>query len=272
MPAGKKWGVVYLGVLLLLGWFLLPVVIKTFIYRGTEVFLAPVDVVANKVGEAQDYMALRLKGKNQLLRDVRQLSRRNSLAQNKLHQQENQEHYVDRMERLLAFEPVRDYEFAYARVSQRLVSGWFDSLVIDKGSRHGLKEEMAVVYAEGLVGKISKVEGSKSTVTLVSSPSFRITVNPAIDTRPIAYQGMGQTPWSPLLASVEHIPSDLLPNDENPITLYTTGLSGSLPAGLKVGILESVEPEMEGLFNKGKVRLDEGLRSLREVAVLIPLE
>jgi cell shape-determining protein MreC len=57
-----------------------------------------------------------------------------------------------------------------------------------------------------------------------------------------------------------------------PLPLYTSGLGEGLPEGLYVGELVSVETEMEGLFQRGTVRLQESLRHAREVVVLIPLD
>ena len=261
-----------MGVGLTLLWILLPVFVKSLLYRGMDLFYAPVESLAAKGGELQDYWALRLQSKNRIIEEYRDLSRKQSRDRMKLNQLSSINHYVNRLERLLAMNPVRDFQPVYARVIRRDTNAWFETIVIDKGSGNGLQEGQAVVYVEGLVGRVSEVKRGTATVTLVSSPLFRITVNTANDDRPVSLGGKGQLAWQRPLASARHIPQDITADPENPLQLFTSGLGGGMPAGIPVGELISVEPELEGLFKKGEVRLSDGLNSLREVAVLIPLE
>ena len=181
-------------------------------------------------------------------------------------------HYVDRLERLLSLEPIEDHRVEYARILRRDVNAWFEVMLLDKGSKHGVLKGMAVVSADGLVGRISDVGILHSKVTLISSPAFRVTVNTPNDDRPIAYGGKGQRMWDALSAEVHHVPQDISASSDQPIALYTSGLGEGLPQGLFVGNLVSVKAELEGLFQKGDVELVDSLRSLREVAILIPLE
>ena len=261
-----------MGIGLLLLWILLPVFVKNLLYRGMDLFHAPVETLAAKGGELQDYWALRLRSKNEWIEAYRELSRKQSHDRMKLNQMMSINLYVNRLEHLLAMNPVRDYQPVYARVIRRDTNAWFEVIVIDKGDLDGVRKGQAVVFLEGLVGRVSEVRSQTATVTLVSSPLFRITVNTPHDDRPISFSGNGQLVWEPPTASAHHIPQDVEADEDNPLQLFTSGLGGGLPAGICVGELISVEPELEGLFKKGEVRLSEGLNSLREVAVLIPLE
>ena len=261
-----------MGIALLLLWILLPVFVKSLLYRGMDLFYAPVETMAAKGGEMQDYWALRLQSKNKLIEDYRDLSRKQSHDRMKLNQMMSINLYVNRLEHLLSMSPVRDYQPVYARVIRRDTNAWFETIEIDKGELDGVRKGQAVVFLEGLVGRISEVRSHAATVTLVSSPLFRITVNTPNDDRPISFSGNGQLIWEPPTASARHIPQDVVADADSPTQLFTSGLGGGLPAGIPVGELISVEAELEGLFKKGEVRLSDGLNSLREVAVLIPLE
>ena len=77
--------------------------------------------------------------------------------------------------------------------------------------------------------------------------------------------------WDSLEGAARHIPTDVGTQDGESLELHTSGLGGDIPGGIPVGELAAVEPEVEGLFQSGRVRLDSGLRSLREVSILIPL-
>jgi len=270
--SGKKQRVYYLGLGIILLWIVLPVFLKNLLYRGMDLFHAPLQSVAATAGEIQDNWALRLNSKNRLISQNRELSRELAQARMEINRTQSIRHYVDRMERLLALEPVRDHRPEYARIIRRDVNAWFEVLLVDKGSLQGVGPGMAVVSKDGLVGRISEVGKLHSKVTLISSPTFRVTVNTPNDDRPIAFSGKGQRVWESLTARVQHVPQDISATAEHPIPLYTSGLGEGLPEGLYVGELLSVEPELEGLFQRGEVRLRDSLRSLREVVILIPLK
>lgn len=255
-----------------MAWVILPVFLKSFLYRGVDLFHAPIESFASKWGETQDYWALRLRSKNQLIEDYRALSRQQSHDRMQFNQLNSISSYVDRLERLLSMSPKRDYRAEYARVIRRDVNTWLESIKIDKGRKDGIELNQAVVFVDGLVGRVSEVKQTVATVTLISSPAFRITVNSPNDDRSIAFSGRGQNMWQSPKAAAHHIPQDIDVNETHPLELYTSGLGGAMPAGIFVGELVLVEPELEGLFQKGEIRLSKALRSLREVAVLIPLE
>jgi cell shape-determining protein MreC len=267
---GKRAGVFLVGSLLLIGWMLIPVVAKAFLYRAANVFHAPAESFASKVGRVQDYWALRLMPKNDLIIQHRMLSRDHAQLLLDQQQYDAQAHYVDRLERLLGLNPVSGFTLVNARVIRRDMNSWLQELRIDRGSDDRVAPGMAVIASGGLIGRVKDVEAHASTVTLVTSPAFRITVNTASDDRPIAYQGRGQSIFSPLKGAASHIPHDLAIRESEEVDVYTTGLGDGLPAGIWVGSIDSLESEVEGLFSKGLVRLNEQLRYVKEVAVLIP--
>lgn len=62
-----------------------------------------------------------------------------------------------------------DYQIIDAYVINRNVNAFYDKLIIDKGSKDGIKENMAVINSNGLVGQIIKVTKHNSTVKLLTS-------------------------------------------------------------------------------------------------------
>ena len=57
-----------------------------------------------------------------------------------------------RLQQLLQFKEQRDWPMMAAEVIGRDPTGWFKSVMIDKGERAGLKVNMPVVSSEGVVG------------------------------------------------------------------------------------------------------------------------
>ncbi|MBX9983701.1 rod shape-determining protein MreC [Priestia aryabhattai] len=67
---------------------------------------------------------------------------------------------------------MKAYNPISATVIDRSTSNWDNELSIDKGTKQGIKVDMNVLNANGVIGKVSKVFSSTSTVELVSS-NFR---------------------------------------------------------------------------------------------------
>jgi cell shape-determining protein MreC len=55
-----------------------------------------------------------------------------------------------------------------------------------------------------------------------------------------------------------------------PLQLVTTGLGGTFPEGIAIGLVPWLEPDNTGMFQAGEVQLDKRLLGIKEVAVLIP--
>lgn len=70
-----------------------------------------------------------------------------------------------------------DYEKIRTTVINRNIGYWYDSVIIDKGSREGIKKDMAVITPEGLIGKIIKTTKNNSTVKLLTSnQGFKVSI------------------------------------------------------------------------------------------------
>ena len=81
-----------------------------------------------------------------LKREVELLRMENSRYQERLTTHE-------RLQELLQFKETYDWPVLAAQVILRDPSGWFESVIIDKGEDSGLKVNMPVVNARGVVGR-----------------------------------------------------------------------------------------------------------------------
>ena len=79
-----------------------------------------------------------------------------------------------RLEQLLNFKRKLIYSSIAATVIGRDPSNWNASMIIDKGSQHGIGQGMPVVNASGIIGKIAEVGVRSSKVILVNDPNFSI--------------------------------------------------------------------------------------------------
>ncbi|SOC36428.1 rod shape-determining protein MreC [Ureibacillus acetophenoni] len=71
---------------------------------------------------------------------------------------------------------LREYVPVQATVIARNPDQWEEKIILDKGSSHGVKVNMAVMTAQGLIGKISLVTPLTSEVELIqtNNPNFRV--------------------------------------------------------------------------------------------------
>lgn len=135
-------------------------------------------------------------------------------------------------------------------------------LVLDAGTRDGVRTGQAVIDAGGLVGQVVQVTPLQSTVLLVTDPDHAVPVAIARNgVRLVAY-GRGR---SDMLA-LENVPlsSDLKVGD----VLVTSGLGGRFPPGFAVGTVTALQPDHSRAFLIGDVKPAAALDRGREVLLL----
>lgn len=168
-----------------------------------------------------------------------------------------------RLRKLLNFKDVYAPKTIAAEVVGVGASSYFESIVIDKGRKEGIKKDMAVIAPEGAVGKVLKVGDSLSTVLLLVDQGFALD---ALIQRTRArgiVEGLGKNRCAMkyVLQSEDVAIGDLV---------IASGLEGYFPKGTIVGEVVSVEDNNSALFKgvvlKPLVQLD----TLEEVLVVLP--
>jgi len=264
-----------IGFLLVMGlmmWLLLPFAVRSLTQRAFFEFVAPLEITASGVKFLQDFWAYQVKGEEDLFEAGRDLARLNAAYELRLQEAAVLEESLERVESLLKLSPPPDYRLVIARVARRDVNSWWQRLIIHKGKDAGIQAGDPVVFAGGIVGKVAEVGLHTATVNLVSSPSLRLAVTLEGDDRPFLYQGQYLMPFSNPVGNVFNLPTDIPSFSPRPRRLMTSGLGGVFPAGITVGHVQKLQPARDGLFQSGVVELDRRLLSLREVAVLIPVD
>jgi rod shape-determining protein MreC len=260
---------VTLGVILLV-WIFLPLGAKVFTRATFFEIQAPLVVADSFVRDLQDFWANRLHSKDELLKAGRQVA--GLVAQYEYATQQNSHLQAEilRLENLLNLPPMPEFRLEAARVARRDFSGWWQRLVIRKGRNHGITVGAPVVFAGGVVGRITEVYGYTAVVDLVTSPTLRLAATVQGDTRPVSYQGGLNSSFGSPRGTVDFVPLDVYATPTATKRLVTSGL-GVFPPGLTIGEITSLEPSADGLFKTGEVQLDRRLGTLTEVTVLIPL-
>ena len=107
-------------------------------------------------------------------------------------------------------------------------------------------------------------------IELITNPTFRIVAHFEGDDRPVTFQGTGIAVGGTPLGVALDVPHDLAPTPESPLILLSSDLGGTLPHGIRVGMIENLSGGEDGLFKSGNVILDPKLNQVQEVTILVP--
>ncbi len=121
-------------------------------------------------------------------------------------------------------------------------------ILLDRGSRAGVRAGLSIIDAAGLVGQVTDVTPLHSTAILISDPSHAVPVQvQRSGLRTIAF-GTGETDR----LVIPNIPqsADIRVGD----LLITSGMGGGFPAGLQVARITRLQPDETRLFGLAEAR------------------
>lgn len=222
-------------------------------------FAAVASAVSETVGDTVSgvFQGPGLRSQNQTLRkEVGILLRRNLVLQ--------QQAYENRIfRRMLRYDNLNDHlDLVAARVIGHDPNSLAPEILIDKGTRDGLRKGMTVVDPDGyFVGSISDITADASKVLLMLSPSSSVG---ALDIRTRA-SGLveGQFAGGPqlrfVLASATLHPGDLI---------VTSGQMNLYPPTILIGQIGAVHSSSNGLFQTADIHPAADLGNLEIVQVV----
>ena len=153
-----------------------------------------------------------------------------------------------------------------AQVTGKETSSWFQMFTIDKGSKQGIKENMAVINADGLIGYIYKVyETSSEVISIVDSRASVAALIESSRDQGIVKGTLGIE--EDAACRMSYLPVDLVPRPGD--TVVTSGVGLSFPKGLKIGVIRESTRYMDE--NKHYVVIEPyvDFMHIEEVIVLI---
>ena len=266
--------------LFFLGWILIPFGWKIIIQNSFDEFQAPFWEITSRISDLSNYWGHQTDSKKTLIKKNRDLSRiqadwkiqkvRRSELENELNKLTTLKAQIRAIETSIGLDSSISYRPVIARVSHRLLSDWWQSFTVRKGTQHSLQPNLGAISADGIVGRLSNVHSSSSEVELVSNRNFRIVASFSGDNRPVTFQGGGISPGGRPWGMVFDVPHDLQASEKKPLLLVSSELGGTFPDGLPIGKVKLLEESGDGLFKTGKVHLPGNLSNLAEVTLLIP--
>jgi len=233
----------------------------TFFERAVLTFSAPfqssIDSVVDSItGVWSDYLWLVDTGQQNQRLKRENLDLRAELQQTQEILQQNV-----RLRKLLAFVDELDRPALPAQVIGEDASNWARTILIDKGTRAGLRNGLPVVSAQGVVGRIIKVAPDSARILLITDASSAVAaLIQRTRTRGVV-RGRGDN------LSIEYAlrDADLQIGD----LLVTSGMGGVFPKGLPLGLIEFVEKDQFGLFQQVRAVPTVDFSHLEEVMVIV---
>ena len=225
-----------------------------------DVLSKPVKMVKKQLKENKE--------KNKMYKEYKKL--KNRAERSKVYEariKELEGEIDDLKEALELNDTITDYKEINAEVVNRNVGAWYNTLNINKGSKSGIKEGMAVVVNKGLIGKVINVGNFTSTVKLLSTDELSNKISVKIEQDDKSIYG--------LLVSYNkkkniYLIEGISDNTEikNGSKVVTTGLSEIFPSGILIGEVKNVTKEKYDLARAVEVTPSVNFNDINIVTVL----
>lgn len=157
---------------------------------------------------------------------------------------------IGKKEDLNAYDPI------HATVISRNPDQWEEKIILDKGSKHGVKQNMAVITSRGLIGKVIVVTDLHSTVELLSTENRNFRVSAVIRSK----ENDGQSAFG-LIEGFDRERGELIMRRidtdyeiEIGEKVISSGLGGIFPKGLPIGEVTEVSTDDYGLTKMVYIR------------------
>jgi len=167
-----------------------------------------------------------------------------------------------RLKELLSYSQTVDRRTLGARVVGHDISPWFRAIFLGTGSEAGIEPGMSVVTPYGAVGRIHKVHPGLSGVLLVTDGRFAADVMVERSRVRAIAEGVGGN-----FCQLKYVSptQDVAVGDR----IVFSGFDGSMPKGILLGTVVSVDRLKESLFQKVKVQCAVNFQDVEEVMVIL---
>jgi rod shape-determining protein MreC len=149
-------------------------------------------------------------------------------------------------------EDLRDYDPIQATVIARNPDQWEEKIILDKGEVHGVKENMAVMTAQGLVGKVELTTPFTSTIEMLTTqnPNYRVSAQVIGEQEVFGLiEGYDEERKELILKRIDS-DFDIKVGD----LVISSGLGGIFPKGIPIGEITEVSTDDYGLTKLAYVK------------------
>lgn len=240
---------------------------KNILTVVSDYTIVPMQKGLNKVGVWMSDFTKNFATMQEILEENEELKAENDslVIENNQLQQKSVE--LDRFYELYRMdEQTADYDKVGARVIASDTSNWFTNFTIDKGSNDGMRVDMNVMAGKGLVGIITSVGPTSSTVHTIIDDSSNVSAMMLTTFDTCIVNGDLE------LMSTGCIQFSQLENNDNEIPVgeqvVTSHISNKYLQGLLIGNIKEVTIDSNNLTRSGQIVPAVDFRNLQEVLVI----
>ncbi len=196
----------------------------------------PINFVKDKIDEA--------KSKHKIYEKYKKLSKKYEKVElMEAKYQESLKEIKELKETLELNKTLSESSYLNASVINRDIGDFYDTMTIDKGSKNGVKKDMAVITNKGLIGRIIKVSNFNSVVKLLTdndsnskiSVKIKVNENDYVYGLLVGYKEKNKT------FIIEGIAENTEIKKGYEVT--TTGLGNTFPSGILIGKVKKVSTD-----------------------------
>lgn len=192
----------------------------------------------------------------------RRLGRENDLLRRKLVDADECRLENARMKALLDFRDETGYKVIPARIIARDPSNWSSTIIVNKGSSHGVVKGKVVVSFLGLVGRVAEVFSSTSKIVLINDPQLNVSARIQRSRQEGLVCGSLE---GTLIMKFLPKDCDISAND----TIVTSGHTGVYPKGILIGSVVGIRDEYSELSKYAVIKPAVDLAALEEVLIIM---
>jgi rod shape-determining protein MreC len=167
-----------------------------------------------------------------------------------------------RLKELLRYSGTLKRRTVGARVVGHDVSPWFQAIFLGTGSEAGVEPGMSVVTPQGAVGRVHKARTGLSEILLVTDGRFTADVMVERNRVRAVAEGIGGNFCRLKYVSPVY---DVEVGDR----IVFSGFDGTMPKGVLLGTVVSVDRPKESLFQKVKVQCAVNFMDVEDVLVVL---
>jgi rod shape-determining protein MreC len=176
-----------------------------------------------------------------------------------------------RLRRLVDLKEHTTFHTITARVIGRDASNWWKSIQVDRGSNDGLRQNMAVLNAEGLIGKTISVTKGEARILLLTDPNCKVSALLQDTREPGVASGVEAAfTFSPrCLMTYVNRDAKIKPGE----AVISSGLGGVVPKGILIGVVTRSQLNRQtGMYQDVEIKPAVDFRRLEEVIVILGQE
>ena len=202
---------------------------------------------------------------------VRTLEEQNAKLQAELQDVVSTRSELEELQSILQISEVEQLEVTGARVVSEAASNFELAVLIDKGASDGIVEDMPVIAAQGLVGRVTEVYAASAKVMLIIDPESKVSARLSASKVHGLIEGQREDPLRFGLATPD---AEIIPGEPVETSGYQldAGFEGLFPPGIPIGNVELVEPSDDGLSINVLVRPNVDFSRLDVVGIVTGVE